>query len=703
MKVNNIFLNIQFLVPYTFLWIVVALLVSALLTYWLYKKDKNLSGTPKYVLYILHGLRFSGIFSIALLLLSPLLELNEKIYQKPVIAIAHDNSTSIVLNADSNYYKNTYAKQFSNLINELEGKYELSVYQFGSNISDTISYNYTDKQTDISKVLHAIQTENYNRNLTGIILSTDGIYNTGKNPIAECEQIKSPIIAIALGDTVPQKDVLISTIKHNKIAYLNNQFPVQIHIEANQCNNKTVELGIYENDSLLAKQTIKISADRYYHTIDFKLKASKSGVNKYVVKLSNLPDEISTQNNSSSFFIDILNDRQKILILSDCKHPDIRAIKASIETSQNYEVDIKKTTEFNDTIEKYNLFIAYQLPFEKNTNFALLQSLLKSGKPILFVLGLQTNMVQFNTLNTGVQIETRGNNYNESHGVVDDGFLLFKTPEELPYLLPKLPPLTTHFGTYKFSSGLSVFLNQQIGMVKTTRPLIAFNQINMQKIGFILGENIWLWRMHNYKNNGNTQVFDNLINKVVQYLSVKADKSMFRVFCKNIFYDNESIFFDAELYNSSYELINEQSVNMILTDYQGKEYNYVFSKTGQAYYLDAGQLQAGEYQYKATVSVNGEVYTETGVFSVIPMQIEYAHTLANHQLLAQMAQKTNGQLIKKEDISNLADFFNKSEAFKTVTYLKKSYKDILELKWLLMIFLSIFSIEWILRKRFGSY
>lgn len=64
--------------------------------------------------------------------------------------------------------------------------------------------------------------------------------------------------------------------------------------------------------------------------------------------------------------------------------------------------------------------------------------------------------------------------------------------------------------------------------------------------------------------------------------------------------------FDVELYNSSYEFINELDVSMVIIDGSGKEFNFIFNKMGWVYSLNVGFFFVGNYNYKVNVFSNGE-------------------------------------------------------------------------------------------------
>ena len=83
-------------------------------------------------------------------------------------------------------------------------------------------------------------------------------------------------------------------------------------------------------------------------------------------------------------------------------------------------------------------------------------------------------------------------------------------------------------------------LNQRIGKVNTESPLLFFTEDGGTKIGFLLGEGIWKWKLEEAKNENAYPLVAELISKTVQYLSVKDDKRKFKVYAsKNTFEENE--------------------------------------------------------------------------------------------------------------------------------------------------------------------
>ena len=70
---------------------------------------------------------------------------------------------------------------------------------------------------------------------------------------------------------------------------------------------------------------------RLFHYAAIYTEAGKPGLKHYTVTIEPVENERNTKNNSADFVINVLENKQKILILSDGPHPDIGAIKNTLE------------------------------------------------------------------------------------------------------------------------------------------------------------------------------------------------------------------------------------------------------------------------------------------------------------------------------------------------------------------------------------
>jgi hypothetical protein len=666
----------------------------------LYRKDKKFEESSVWIIRTMAAFRFLSISILAFLLLSPLIKTVDREVEKPVIIIAQDNSQSLIVGTDSAFYRTEYKNRLQKLTDELADKYEVKSYTFADNvkqlpIADSLTFN--EKQTDISALFDEIETRYSNRNVGAVILASDGLYNKGANPVYTSSKIKIPVYTIALGDTTVKKDLILSKVEHNRIAYLGNKFPLEIVIDAKQYKGKTTTLTVNKGDLNLFSQTVNINSDSYITTVPVYMDAKETGLQHYRVKLSSLPEEVSLSNNTRDVFINVLDAREKILVLADAPHPDVAALKESLIENQNYEVESYTIDQFDKQIKKYNLVILHQLPGQRTTSSAILSELNASGIPVWSFSGASA------FLKKDLTFGSSSNKTNECEPVLEQNFPLFTISDELRKAVKDFPAVVCPFGNFQPDNNSNILFYQRIGIVDTKNPMMMFNTDGDNKIAVFMGEGIWKWRLQDFAANGNHNLFNEFVSKTVQYLSVKVDKSFFRISGKNNFLENEPVELEAEVYNQSYELINEPEINIVITNSENKKYPFTFSKTTNAYRLNAGLFAVGEYKYEAKVKVGEKIYSQKGEFSVSPMQVEFTNTTADHQMLYTLASKHNGEMIYPAEMEKLADKLNLRNDIKSVSFTEKKLNDLINLKWIFFIILGLISAEWFMRKRNGAY
>jgi hypothetical protein len=670
----------------------------------LYFRDRfnRTYGTP--LATVLGVLRFICVTLISLFLLKPLIKTIERNVEKPIVVIAQDNSQSLIVGADSNYYKNEYKKQLAEFAASFGEDYDVRTFSFGERVSEGIdSLRFNEQLTDYSDFLDEVYTRFSGRNLGAVIMASDGLYNKGSNPVHSYKKLNVPVYTIALGDTTIHKDALIANVSANRLAYLGNRFPMEIMVEGRKAAGETVTLTVSRRGNTLYSQSIAFTEERSFQKIALTLDAGEVGLQRYNVSITRLQDEITYANNSQDIFIDVLDSRQKVLVLAHAPHPDIQAVRSAIAENESYQVDVRLAKEFNGNLQDYGMIIWHQLPAMGGIGSSLITTALEKKIPGLFVWGTSTDFNAFNALNLGVSLGNYRSNTTDIQGSIQESFSTFNWESSFPALLRMLPPLQVPFGDLSFSPGIQTAVVQQVGTIKTTKPLIAFNEIRENKFGFILGEGLWRWRSASFQQSESHESFNELVTKSVQYLAAKEDKSLFRVNGKNDFSENEDIVFDAELYNASYEAVPGREISMKIKNEDGKEFNYLFSANGAMYRLNAGRLPVGNYSYEAKASSEGNVLTERGEFSVSPLQLEIINTIADHRLMNQFARENNGIMVYADEMKKLTEEIRTKKEIVSVSYENKQLDELINVRWLCALILILLSTEWLLRKRAGTY
>jgi hypothetical protein len=681
-------------------WWALACLALGLLYAWLlYRQPLSLNNTFRYSLFAVRAIVVSVI---AFLLLAPMLRSVTLQPQKPLILILQDNSESIKLFQNSSEKISSLTTNLDQVKTNLGDNYEVHEFNFDRTLHYGLSDKFNGKQTNISAALKTLNDRYVNQNIGAIILATDGLYNQGSDPQYEAKNFKSTIYTIALGDTTPKRDLLIANVNYNKTAFLGNDFVIEVLAEAYQSKGETMRLSVTEDGKLVATQNIPVNSDAFQKLVPIKLNADKKGVRKFNINIAPISNELSIQNNSETIYVEVLDAKQKILLIYNGPNPDINVIKTDIEVNKNYEVKTVGITDLS-TIKPadYSLIILHQLT--PNNLGALQNFLAKSKIPVWYMLGSQSDLQAFNIAQTEVKISAGNTDLQEVFAQAVPEFSAFTLSDSSKQKINALPPLLAPFGSYTSSPVNQVLFKQKIGNITTTYPLLSFADGGGRRTGILTGEGLWRWQLDEYKNYGNHHAMEELLSQSVQYLTANANRQKFRVYtAKNVFDEGENVILNAELYNDALELTNTPDVKIDLKSTSGKNYSFLFTRSGQSYQLDAGILPVDEYTYTASTKLGTKTFTANGLLTVKALNLETRQSVANHQLLNNIAKQSGGQMLLPSQVSQLADLIKHNDNIKTIVYQDKHYGDIIDIKWIFAIILVLLSAEWFVRKREGE-
>ena len=222
--------------------------------------------------WLLSLLRFLTVSLIAYLLIGPLVKREVHQEEKPIIVLAHDNSRSINYCKDSTFYADTLPEGLEKLVSKLEKSFRVERWSYDAQPSRVEAFDGVSDgaSTNIGAALSQLADQYVGQNLGAIILTSDGIYNSGSNPIPVAESAAIPLFTVALGDTVPQRDAAIIDLKANSVVYKGNSFALQIQLRATHLkglasrlvissSGKTVfqkQVVFQEEDQILSEEVV---------------------------------------------------------------------------------------------------------------------------------------------------------------------------------------------------------------------------------------------------------------------------------------------------------------------------------------------------------------------------------------------------------------------------------------------------------------
>lgn len=670
----------------------------------------TVGGFDKRTTYLLAAIRFVVASFLCFLLLNPLIRSTHTLTEKPKVVLAVDNSESVA--AAGRPALNKTLERLQALRQQLADKgLDVSVRTLGDTITDTdlTQLPFTYRTTDLSGLLAGVRSDYEGRNLTDVVLLTDGIYNQGVSPTFG--QYPFSVQTIGLGDTIPKRDIQLKGIVANRIAYLGNQFPIQAEVVSNGFQGRSATVVLRQNGKELGRQSVSfagaaVGKNDTYNQVTFQTSATQKGVQHYVVEVIPQSGEFSTRNNRQDVYLDVIDAKEKVLLLALSPHPDVKALRTILEKNQNYEVDVRMlTSAATEPIadKAYDLIILHQIPDNMGLGAPVLQKYLAKNTPVLFVLGNQSALGPFNTSNPVMQITAQPNQSDKVTGFFNPEFRQLNLDPARLEILSKLPPLLVPYGDYRVQPGSEVVLWQQVGSIRTAKPLLAINVNSPRKTAVLAGEGLWGWRLEEFAMTDKQDVVDELIQKVIQLISVKEDRRKLRVYpIRNEFVAGEKVIFETELYNDIYEHLYDLPVRLDISDEKGitRSYNYTPTQTNSRF--EISRLPEGAYRFKAAVTINNRQEQSTGQFVVRDLQLEALNTTADHGMLRQLAQQTGGHFYKADQIDALVSTLTAAPHPARLTSTEEM-NELINWRWLFFGVLAFAAVEWAGRKFYGGY
>lgn len=656
---------------------------------------------------LLFAFRFLLTALLAALLIGPYLRLIRNQSEKPIVALALDHSASIPLVTPEPQVQ-ALRQRLSRLTTDLQTKgFEVLVYGMDGFVPALDSLRFDAQKTDLGSLLRRVQTDTENRNLSSVLLVSDGIYNQGTSPLYTAYPFA--VHTVGIGDTTPRADLSIKAVYANNVAYLGNKFPIVVELGHTRFAGKTSSLVLSRQGKVLETRPVSFG-ETPVQTVEFLIPADEIGMQRYQLELKPLNGEFTRQNNLRNAYIDILDSREKILLLAAAPHPDLKALRNALETNENYQIEVFIPALDNanrlqpvNRNDKFDLVILHQLPHATRVLDDWIQKLEQAGTPMLYIVGAATQPQAFNLTNGIMTIPPSFRQTDKVTPVVNARFGRFGLETATQGILASFPPLTVPYGEYRLNGGTETLLQQRVGSIATDKPLVVTGEKNTVKRAVIIGEGLWMWRLQNFAQHQNYTAFDEWILKMAKYLSSKEDKRKFRAYPSSAEYlVGENVPFEVEAYNSIYERVYGLKVELTLRDDKGSQKAYQFVQGGPGSRYAVSGLSEGIYRYEATALLDGRQEKSSGTFTIKKLEVEALNTTADFQLLRTLSQQSGGTFVTHTELDRLAAQLAAVEPV-DVLHSEEELSEVLSLWWLLAGLMLLATLEWGIRRYRGGY
>ncbi len=631
-------------------------------------------------------LRFAVYFGILLLLINPKITSHTYEIQKTPLALVMDNSASI------NYLKsNEIARQVYKQLStdkELQEKFEIQTYRFDNEFETESEFDFKGTQSNIEDVAKSLKSIHKNKRFP-IVLMTDGNQTMGSDYVYSFPN-KTTVYPVVLGDTTTFMDLKINQINVNKYAFHKNKFPVEVFLSYSGTQSVAANFNIKQGNSTVLQQNVSFGPNKKTAILNVLLLANSVGLQIYQVTVSSKLQEKNTYNNTKKFAVEVIDQKSEVAIISAINHPDISALKRSIEQNSQRNVTLVKPDATDLT--KYNVLILYQ---PNATFIPVFDTNKKLQLPTWIITGTQTD---YNFLNQQQKdlVFKMSNQSEEFTATFDTNFNLFSI-ENIGF--ESFPPLNNLFGNVTVNGATSTFLGSKIRAIDAASPLLSFNN-QSPRTAYLLGENIWRWRMQTNIKKESFEQFDIFVDKIVQYLATTNSRKSLVVEHESFYNSGDALIISAQYFNKNYEFDEKARLTIAVKNTEtSKTKNYDLLKSNNSFSADLEGLPSGKYSFVVKELNSNTTYSST--FELLDFDIEQQFVNPNLPQLTQLATQTNGQAFMPNQMDALINLLKNNTNYTAVEKEIITKKPLID-NVLLLILLALFlAIEWFIRKYNG--
>ncbi|MFD2098658.1 VWA domain-containing protein [Flagellimonas iocasae] len=639
---------------------------------------------------VLAALRFITLFCVLLLLINPKFINRDYYLEKANLVVLVDDSSSM-----QDAQAETPVPQLVNQLTSNEGlneRFSIHQYAFGTNLQVADSLHFDQRNTDISSALSTVN-EIFVNGTNTVVLFSDGNQTLGRDYEYINLGSNLSVNPVVVGDTTAYEDISVGLVNTNTYAFLRNQFPVEATIlyRGSRPVSKTVSISL--DGTRVFQQRLNFDASKNSQTLNTLIEAKSVGVKTLKIEVEPLENEKNRVNNSKETAIEVIDEKTNVVIVSDILHPDIGALKKSIEANEQRSVSVIKPNTTASSLEEADILILYQ----PTRNFrGVYDYVANSGKSIFTITGSKTD---WNFLNRTQQSFAK-ENINQSEDILpilNTTFGIFGLGN---FNVDDFPPLRGNLGNIDLLKNGETLLYQQIKGVDLNQPLLAVLNQGKQREAALFGENVWKWRAQTYRNTESFGNFDELIGNLMVYLGSNDQRSRLELEF-DLVYDNASIAqIRATYFDESYQFDPNANITISV---QNKNNDFTRESPmlikGNFYEVDLSDLEAGEYQF--TVTVGGENLKRSGSFKILDFNPELQLISSNYNKLQRLADNTNGKLYYPNTLDELISDLSSSQRYLPVQKSSQNVVSLIDFRILLGLIVLALALEWFIRKYNG--
>jgi len=702
-----------------------AFLISFLFSVWTYQHTWPPSS--RLIRWILTILRWSALTGGIIVISQPVIEFHRRIVEPGTIAVLVDRSESMSIDQggiDRSEVVNMLLT--GNVFSTLQKNYSVRFFSFADSLTGEI-----DNPGDLTSIVPDGIGTNISRawmesfeklELTPpamMLIISDGAHNSGANPVRLARTAHAPIWTIGIGSSETYKDAMLLQVNANPVVYQGSTVPVEVgyRVVGSTGENLTITLR-NRKSQVVGRKQVDVISEYSDGSVTYNVDVTDPGKQRFRVEISNLKDELTTDNNQHSFYLNVLASKMRVLLMSGPPDNGLGDLVRRLSKDEHIEL-IQRTTRGRsfyegswpdeNLLKEIDVVILHHFPVRKNKSEQLgrfAEAVIKAELPVGFIDGGEVDLHRLKVFESVLPLTFSPASRGRAGGVLTEGQVIpiqrhaiMADPDEVDFSgqWSGLPPLQFASGRFQIAPHANILAEFHPTDRPDRYPAIVVSETGGVKSVVILGRNLWRWGL---ASSGEDGLIEPFIRRLIRWLAVrKVGKRVNLQFDKELFSNQESVGFMVTVLNENYLQLDDAIVSAEISvgDTIGSE--TVLDGIGQGRYRGMFQPWGeGEYRIRALAVIeDSEIGTDQGRITVEPFSIELLDARLNEELLRAVGEFSGGGYITPNQADSL--FLNLNippdERQETKRW------ELWGKGWILTVIVILLAVEWFIRIRMG--
>jgi hypothetical protein len=586
----------------------VALLLGLLAGVWSYYRLSAPLGRAARL--SLRALRLCALSLLLFLILGPLLTTRSHNTGRPRLAVLIDRSSSMGLpGAEGGTRASESEAVWIRLRAGLGDRFDLVPFAFAASLES----GYVDDRsrlfpelpalagaTALGDALEGVLVQQGDAPLGGILLITDGVSTTGKDPARVARNLPVPVFSVVVGDTTATPDLLVREVRAHPLAYVGEPMAMQVVLQSRDLAGYEATVTVRELDDAatastagreLARQSVRLGRESSAETeLHFEITPARAGLTLYEVTAAIPDSEVVRVNNTRRIAVDVRDKKTQVLYVEGEPDWDFAFLKRAFDadTTLAYVYRVRQTDgAFSvygraggdhgprpDALPRSGadlsvyaaVVIGHLDPEALPPGFAAaLRAYVLDGGGVLFMPGGRGEGLE-RWREAGwsdllplrlVPQPLRGYGLSGARvavaGLTHEITALDENPAETGRLWKSLPPIWLPEGDYVAAEAATTLLTAQVGDPPREVPLLAIAPTGAGRVAVLTGRGVWRWDFVMRSADSDMWIARDFWKRICRWLSQPTERERFAARpARNVFQDGEPIEFAARLLDDAF-------------------------------------------------------------------------------------------------------------------------------------------------------